>query len=124
MRLSNLQGKPDIVIRVEGKDVFIAECKFWKREKVFLGTIEQLLSYLSWRDTKAVVLVFNRNADFTAVLSKIAEITQKHNNFKRALGKSDESTFRYVFGQPNDANREIALTVMAFDIPSAPSPEK
>jgi hypothetical protein len=65
--------------------------------------------------------VFNRNADFSAVLSKIAEITPKHVNFKRELGKSDESPFRYVFGQPKDANRESTLTVMAFDISSAPS---
>jgi hypothetical protein len=117
----NFQGKTDILIRVDGKNVFIAECKFWKGEKVFLGTIDQLISYLSWRDTKAAVLVFNRNADFSAVLSKIAEITLKHANFKRELGKSNESTFRYVFGQPKDGNREITLTVMAFDIPSAPS---
>jgi hypothetical protein len=120
----NFQGKTDILIRVNGKNVFIAECKFWKGEKVFLGTIDQLLSYLSWRDTKAAVLVFNRNTDFSAVLSKIAEITPKHANFKRELGKSDESTFRYVFGQPNDQNREITLTVMAFDIPSAPPQQK
>jgi hypothetical protein len=117
----NFQGKTDILIRVDGRNVFIAECKFWKGEKVFLGTVDQLLSYLSWRDTKAAVLVFNRNADFSAVLSKIVEITPKHANFKRELGKSDESTFRYVFGQPKDANREITLTVMAFDIPSAPA---
>ena len=64
------------------------------------------------------MIVFNRNADFTAVLSKIAEAVPTHINFKRDLDKSDESTFRYVFAQPNDANREIILTVMAFDIPT------
>jgi hypothetical protein len=117
----NFQGKTDILIRVDGKNVFIAECKFWKGEKAFLETIDQLLSYLSWRDTKAAVLVFNRNADFSAVLARIAEATPKHPNFKRDLGKSGESTFRYVFSQPSDANREITLTVMAFDVPTAPS---
>ncbi|MDR3792352.1 MAG: hypothetical protein P4L03_03130 [Terracidiphilus sp.] len=114
----NFQGKTDILIRVDGKSVFIGECKFWKGEKAFLATIDQLLSYLSWRDTKTAVIIFNRNADFTAVLSKIAEAVPTHTNFKRNLGKSDESTFRYVFAQPNDANREIILTVMAFDIPT------
>jgi hypothetical protein len=115
----NFEGKTDILIRVDGKNVFIAECKFWKGEKAFLETIDQLLSYLSWRDTKTAVVVFNRNAGFSAVLAKIADIAPKHPNFKRDLGKSDESTFRYVFGQPGDANREIMLTVMAFDIPTA-----
>jgi hypothetical protein len=51
------------------------------------------------------------------VLEKIAEAVPKHPNFKRDLGKQDESTFRYVFGQPVDANREITLTVQAFDVP-------
>ncbi len=44
----NFQGKTDILIRVEGKNVFIAECKIWKGEKAFLATLDQLLSYLSW----------------------------------------------------------------------------
>jgi hypothetical protein len=114
----NFQGKTDILIRAEGKNIFIAECKFWKGEKAFLEAIDQLLSYLSWRDTKAALLIFNRNADFTAVLAKIAEITPKHPNVKRDFGKSDESSFQYVFAQPNDPNREIKLAVLAFDIPT------
>ena len=115
----NFQGKTDILIRINDRNVFIAECKFWKGEKAFLETIDQLLSYLSWRDTKAAVVVFNRNADFTAVLAKIEEIVPKHECFKHVVGKSDETTFRYVFKQPSDANREITLTVLAFDIPTA-----
>jgi hypothetical protein len=70
----NFQGKTDILIQVEGKKIFIAECKFWKGEKSFLATLDQLLSYLSWRDTKAAVIMFNRNADFSAVLAKIAQM--------------------------------------------------
>jgi len=55
------------------------------------------------------------------VLAKIAETVPKHPNFKRDLGKQGESTFRYVFVQPNDVSREITLTTMAFDIPTAPA---
>jgi hypothetical protein len=113
----NFQGKTDILIRVQGKNIFIAECKFWKGEKVFLETIDQLLSYLSWRDSKAAILVFNRNANFTAVLEKISSTAPEHKNFKRQLGRPDETTFRYIFAQPTDANREITLTVLAFDVP-------
>jgi hypothetical protein len=114
----NFQGKTDILMRFEGKNVFIAECKFWKGEKSFLETLDQLLSYLSWRDTKAAVLIFNRNADFSAVLAKIRETAPKHPLFKRDGGASGASAFRYVFAQPNDRNREIILTVLAFDIPT------
>src|SRR5271165_354244 len=115
----NFQGKTDVLIRVDGRSVFIAECKFWKGEKSLLETIDQLLKYLSWRDTKAAVVVFNTNANFSDVLAKILEIVPKHPNCKRELGKPDESTFRYVFTQPTDQNREITLTVLAFDIPKA-----
>ena len=115
----NGEGKTDILTHVEGKNIFIAECKFWSGEKAFLGTIDQLLSYLCWRDTKAAAVVFNRNAGFSAVLEKIEAAATKHAYFKRAHGKLDETTFRYVFGQPGDPNREITLTVMAFDVPKA-----
>ena len=117
----NFQGKTDILIRVDGKNVFIAECKYWKGEKALLDTLDQLLSYLSWRDTKAAVLVFNRNADFSAVLAKIRDSVPKHPLFKRHLGASGDSAFRYAFAQPNDSNREVILTILAFDIPTQPA---
>jgi hypothetical protein len=113
----NFQGKTDILIKVDGKNVFIAECKFWAGEKQFSDTIDQLLSYLSWRDTKAAVLIFNRNVNFSEVIGKIDEATPNHKNYKRSLGKLDESSFRYIFHQPNDKNRELTLTVLVFDVP-------
>jgi hypothetical protein len=114
----NYQGKTDILIKVDGKNVFIAECKFWAGEKQFSDTIDQLLSYLSWRDTKAAVLIFNRNVNFSEVINQIDEITPNHKHYKRSLGKLDESSFRYIFHQPNDKNRELTLTVLAFDVPT------
>jgi hypothetical protein len=57
----NCEGKTDILIRHEGRNIFIAECKFWCGEKAFLETIDQVISYLSWRDTKAAVVIFNKN---------------------------------------------------------------
>jgi len=115
----NFQGKTDILIRSNGGNVFISECKFWGGEKQFLETIDQLLSYLSWRDTKAAVIIFSRNANFPDVLKKISEIAPKHKYYKRTLAGSGESNFRYVFHRPNDPNREIIVTVMAFDVPKA-----
>jgi hypothetical protein len=119
----NFQGKTDILIKVDGKNVFIAECKFWAGEKQFSDTIDQLLSYLSWRDTKTAVLIFNRNVNFSEVLGKIEEATPNHKNYKRNVGKLDESSFRYIFHQPKDKNRELTLTVLAFDIPTVSKKE-
>lgn len=113
----NFQGKTDILIREEGRNVFIAECKFWAGEKQLMETIDQLLSYLSWRDTKTAALIFSRNANFSEVLSKIDALVPKHGNYKRTMGKTNETTFCYVFHQPNDPNREVILTIEAFDVP-------
>ena len=79
----NYEGKTDILIRENDKNVFIAECKFWHGEKVFNETIDQLLGYTSWRDTKTAILIFNKNKDFTSVLKTIDAIAKRHPNFVR-----------------------------------------
>ncbi|WP_039885791.1 hypothetical protein, partial [Acidocella sp. MX-AZ02] len=114
----NAAGKTDILIRSGEKNVFIGECKFWHGQKGYMETIDQLLSYLTWRDTKAAVIIFNRNKNFSEVLSTIREITEKHQNFKRALPPSEETSFRYIFRQNGDESRELHLAVLAFDIPT------
>ena len=43
----NYTGKTDILIRYEGKNVFIAECKIWRGAEAFVETIDQLLGYTS-----------------------------------------------------------------------------
>jgi hypothetical protein len=115
----NFNGKTDILIRVEDRNIFIAECKFWKGEQSFIETIDQILSYLSWRDTKAAIILFNRNKNFTEVLAKVKEAAKAHPHYKKGPGVEGETQFRYVFGNPNDHNREVTLTVMVFDIPVA-----
>jgi hypothetical protein len=72
----NFQGKTDILIRFEGKNVFVAEYKFWKGEKALLATLDQLLSHLSWRDTKAAALVFNRTPISAPSLQRFVKLCQ------------------------------------------------
>ena len=114
----NYQGKTDILIRSEGKNIFIAECKFWSGPKKLTETIDQLLGYSSWRDTKVAVIVFNRNKDFSKVLESMQEATKAHGNFKRQRASTSETMFHYVFAHRDDPNRELLLTVMAFDVPA------
>ncbi len=113
----NYEGKTDILIRYEGKNVFIAECMFWEGKKSLLDKIDQLLSYLSWRDTKTAILVFNRRKNFSEVLIKIPEAVTQHKCFKCELEKKSETISKYIFHQPEDANKEVYLTIMAFNVP-------
>ena len=118
----NYEGKTDILIKVDGRNIFIGECKFWAGEKAYLETLDQVLSYLSWRDTKAAVLVFSRNKEFTGVLEKIASSTPTHSNFKKLVKQRSESSWTYLFGHQDDANREISITVQAYNVPERIKP--
>lgn len=117
----NYEGKTDILIRVKGKNIFIAECKYWDGAKKFGETIDQLLGYVSWRDTKTAIIIFNRNRNFSQVLGAIPNAVRSHTNFKKEVDDNGEGRSRYVFAHRDDRNRELMLTVMAFDVPQ---PEK
>lgn len=113
----NFEGKTDILIRDKGKNIFIAECKFWRGAKSFADTIDQLLGYTCWRDTKTAILVFNREKNFSNVLSQIPDLVKQHSNFKRELSHAPETGFRFVLNHRDDKDRDIILTVLAFEVP-------
>ena len=113
----NYEGKTDILIRAEGKNIFIAECKYWSGAKKFGEAIDQLLGYVSWRDTKTAIVIFNRNKDFSQVIETVPGAVKAHPNFKRAVDDNGEGRSRYVLAHRDDENREMVLTVLAFDVP-------
>jgi hypothetical protein len=114
----NKRGKTDILLRHENNNVFIGECKFWKGKKGYLETISQLLEYLTWRDSKAAVIMFVRTKDFSSVLNTVKIETPNHSNFLSYLGEHAESWFDYRFHINDDKNREVKLAVMLYHIPS------
>jgi hypothetical protein len=114
----NYEGKTDILVRSGDKNIFIAECKFWGGPKKLSETIDQLLGYSSWRDTKTAVIIFNRNRDFSRVLATIPVTAKQHPNFKRELAGRTDTRFRYCFSHRDDANRELLLTILVFDVPT------
>lgn len=114
----NYSGKTDILVRSGGKNIFIAECKYWGGPKILTQTIDQILSYSSWRDTKVAIIIFNRRKDFSQVLKSIEDTVRAHPNCKRLLRKDSESVFRFLFAHKDDPNREMYLTSLAFDVPA------
>ena len=114
----NYEGKTDILIRAKGKNIFIAECKFWTGPSGLSKTLDQLLGYTSWRDTKTALLVFNREVTMSTVLRRIPQVVRDHPNHKADLNYDSETGFRYVFSHRDDPNRELTLTVLAFDVPA------
>ncbi len=109
-------GKTDILIRVGGRNAFIAECKFWHGAKQFGEAIDQLLGYLTWRDCKCALLIFNRNKDSTAVVAKMHETMIARPEHRRTVGQVSSDGTRYTFVKPSDPGREITITTLLFDM--------
>ncbi len=117
----NGKGKTDILIRVDDRHVFIGECKFWKGPKTITDTLDQLLGYLVWRDTKAALLLFVRQGNLTDIVPKALERFRKHPNFKRDGVHAEEFGDRYnfVFHANGDPAREIKLAFLPFALTPA-----
>jgi len=113
----NGSGKTDILIRVGDRNVFIAECKFWHGQEKFGEAIDQLLSYLTWRDCKCALLIFNRNKDTGAVAQKIHEAMQARKEYKQTLTHDLQGDSQYIFAKADDSGREILITTQLFDVP-------
>ena len=114
----NGEGKTDILIREQGRNLFIGECKFWKGAKSLRTTIDQLLSYTVWRDTKTAIILFNRNKDLSSVLEQIPSVVKNHPNCERVVvNYKRESAFRFAMAQRDDRRRHVLLTILVFNVP-------
>jgi hypothetical protein len=111
--IENGNGKTDILVRYQNRNVFIAECKFWHGPKKFDKAIEQLLSYTTWRDTKAAIILFITNKDVTAAIDSAGARLTAHPVCKEAPVSADPNERRdYRFASPDDNQRVISLALL------------
>lgn len=110
----NKSGKTDILIRHEGKNLFVAECGIWKGAKQFLGKIDQLLSYLTWRDSKTALICFVRNKEFGNVVETIKKEIPSQTCFVKEHTPVGEAWLRYEFGLKDDPSRSVKIAVLCF----------
>ncbi|WP_405282249.1 hypothetical protein [Methanobrevibacter sp.] len=112
----NKSGKTDILLRYKNTNVFVAECKFWRGIKSYYAAIDQLLSYLTWRDSKTALILFVDNKEINPVIEQINNKTENHENFIRKNKPTSESWLNYTFHLNDDKSREIKLAVLIFHI--------
>ena len=115
----NASGKTDILIREGNKNVFIAECKFWRGQKVFTEAINQLLGYLTWRDSKCALLIFNKTKDSSAVRQKMHEIMEALPEYRKTEFHQPNGDSRYILVKTSEPGKEIIVTTQLYDIPVA-----
>jgi hypothetical protein len=113
----NKKGKTDIAIKHESTNLFIGECKIWKGPQVFTKTIDQILGYLTWRDSKAAIMMFVPNQEISAVKSAADETAKSHSNFVRVLEVINEGWVNYRFHLENDPGTYLSLAVQLYHLP-------
>lgn len=113
----NKTGKTDILLRYQGENVFIGECKIWRGKIVFLDTITQLLGYLTWRDSKAAVIMFVKQQNISKVIQTVENEISTHPNYLGFVNKQNDSWYNYRFHINGDKNREVKLAVMLYHMP-------
>lgn len=109
-------GKTDIRIQMENKAAYIAECKIWHGISEFRNAISQLFGYVTWRDVKTSLIVFNKNnKDFSSLLNKVDNELNSHDlclSCKRLAPNNWQCTFK----KNNESEEKIEVNVLLCDI--------
>lgn len=112
-------GKTDICIEQENRAAFVAECKIWKGPAKLRKAIRQLDGYLTWRDSKASLIVFSKNKDFHSVVSSVRACLEKDELF-RSLREITKNEFDCVFASETNVGQLLRMRVFAFDVHGRP----
>lgn len=76
-------------------------------------TIDQLLGYLSWRDSRAALIWFVREKNFRSVMETAITEAKEHPAYLREE-KAPDGEGRLIFGLPDDPQSEVTVAVIGF----------
>jgi hypothetical protein len=111
------KGKTDICIEHDNRAAFVAECKLWKGPKALNEAVDQLLGYLTWRDTRTALIIWNiQNKDFTKLQGDMPNQLRGHGRYLRTMDAGHAGEWRAVFRSESDDNREVLVHVFLVDL--------
>lgn len=114
----NVSGKTDILVRHEGSNLFIGECKFWTGAKGFTDTIDQLFGYRAWRDIKLAILMFVREKGLTSIIERGRDALAQHPQFVKWQQAANETELRATVSWTGDPRRHADLNVFFISTPT------
>ena len=110
-------GKTDIRIEDNNRAAFVAECKIWRGAKELSRAIDQLLSYLTWRDCKTAIIIFNKhNAKFKEILEVIPGVFKDQRGYKFDAETKEQGEWEYVMAPHEDDDRRVRVHVFVLNI--------
>ena len=118
-------GKTDICIETDSRAAFVGECKLWTGPASLTGALDQLLDYLTWRDSKSSIVVFNtRNKNFSKILVTIPDAIRDHALFIRDQPCEETGEWRVIMRSEEDEGRRVTVHVFLFDLYEDPDAGK
>lgn len=122
----NRGGKTDICIKnSRGDNLFIAECKIWHGKKQLSEAIDQLFSYLTWKDRQAALIVFVESGDFLNTIALADSTIKSHRLFIRAIDENRQTNrISYVLRHSIDDDITVEMGLMLFHLPKVSSSRK
>lgn len=116
-------GKTDIRIEDKNRAAFVAECKVWRGPKEITEAVDQLLSYLTWRDCKAALVIFNQKIkEFSGIQTKLPGVLSDHPKFLSKINVTEVGEWRFKFRSADDPDRLVTVHVFLFNLYVAKKP--
>lgn len=110
-------GKTDICIEEKNRAAFVGECKIWSGPAQVSSDLDQLLGYLTWRDSKAAFVVFNKKVrEFSKILEGLPKAIAEHRCFIRSLECPHAGEWRVLMRSIEDEGRLVTVHVFAINI--------
>ncbi|HXV04661.1 MAG TPA: hypothetical protein VFP23_02010 [Solirubrobacterales bacterium] len=113
----NKDGKTDVLIRVDGRTVFIAECKWWNGKAGIDSALAQLYGYATWRDSRLALIFFVRAKNVTSVFDTAATTLESREEIYELSRDAAQRELRCRLHWPDDDDRRAELTVQFFHLP-------
>ena len=115
----NYEGKTDILIRTEGRNIFIAECKYWGGPKKAYR--KPSTSFLAIRagaiPRRPSSSSTGRKTSPVFWMSSLKPWPPMRTSSGRSI-QSQTVSSGTSFAHRDDPNRELTLTVLVFDVPA------
>jgi len=110
-------GNTDILARVDGRNVFIAECNTWRGQKAHLQAVDSLLCSLTGDDSAAAAVVFLRGQELSLVVNAIVRAMPHHPGYLSFEGYRSGSRLAYRFHVNGDPHCVVDLSVLLICLP-------
>lgn len=108
-------GKTDICIERKNRSAFVAECKIWTGKKALQEAVEQLDSYLTWRDCKTALIYFVRKKNYISILDSLKSALSEIDEI-RDITEIDKNEYECLYLSKSNPGQKIKIRIMLFNL--------